>query len=149
MPLKTKEEQREYQRKWMAQRRQEWIDLNGPCKNCDSWDDLEVDHINPLTKTMNPSQIWSRKQEIRDEELAKCQVLCEDCHKEKSKFQISLTHKDNSGENNPSSKLTKEDVEKIRKLYNTNLYTQKELGIIYKVHRTMIGLIVRNKNWSI
>lgn len=79
-----KEYMREYQLKWMHKRRDEWISANGPCKKCGSADRLEVDHVYESEKKYNPSQIWSRKQEDRDRELAKCQVLCYDCHLKKT-----------------------------------------------------------------
>lgn len=80
------EEKREYQRNWMRARRNEWIDENGPCVSCGSWLFLEVDHIDPSTKLLNPSKLWSMSDSNpkKIEELAKCQVLCADCHLEKS-----------------------------------------------------------------
>ena len=48
--MNRKEYIRNYQRKWMAKRRAEWLKNNGPCVQCNSWENLEVDHINPKTK---------------------------------------------------------------------------------------------------
>ena len=90
MPYKNKEKQREYQRKWIAQRRQDWIDANGPCP-CGSSDRLEVDHIDRKLKTLEASWIWSRSQKVREKELANCQVLCYDCHLEKTISEIEIT----------------------------------------------------------
>lgn len=45
---------------------------------------LEVDHIDPSTKVLNPFEVWTRKKESRDAELAKCQVLCHICHSKKT-----------------------------------------------------------------
>jgi hypothetical protein len=64
--------------------RQEWISNNGPCAHCGTWDNLEIDHINPATKEYIINRIWQRTQEIRDYELAKCQALCNTCHIAKS-----------------------------------------------------------------
>jgi hypothetical protein len=88
MPMKNKDEQRAYQREWLRQRRKDWIDENGPCA-CGSSDRLEVDHIDPKTKTMKASQIWSRREEVRNAELSKCQVLCYVCHKKKTAKDLS------------------------------------------------------------
>lgn len=44
MPMKTKEEQRAYQRKWLQARRDEWLFANGPCRKCGSDLKLEIDH---------------------------------------------------------------------------------------------------------
>ena len=77
---------REYQRKRMLRRRADWIKEHGPCARCGSWDDLEVDHIDPKTKAYALSTIWGLALDnpIRLTELAKCQVLCHKCHIKKS-----------------------------------------------------------------
>lgn len=81
---KRKEYVLNYQRNWMRNRRQQWINENGPCKHCGSWESLEVDHIDPKLKTMHAAALWSRRQEVRDKELANCQVLCKSCHLKKT-----------------------------------------------------------------
>ena len=70
-------------RKWLQNRREKWFKENGPCKNCGSWENLELDHIDPAQKVSH--KIWSWSDKRRLEELAKCQVLCYDCHKEKTR----------------------------------------------------------------
>lgn len=82
MPYKDKEKQREYQRQWMARRREEWLEANGPCQFCGSGEDLEVDHIDPEHKVSH--RVWSWSKERREAELANCRVLCSDCHKERT-----------------------------------------------------------------
>lgn len=79
-----REYMRTYQRDWLARRRSEWVQANGPCRQCGSGKDLEVDHIDPKTKTMATANIWSRRKEVREAELIKCQVLCGPCHQEKT-----------------------------------------------------------------
>ena|ERR1035438_9308129 len=82
VPLKE-DIKREYQREWLAKRRSEWIEAQGGrCVKCGSVDRLEVDHIDPSTKVA--SAVWSWSETRRLEELAKCQVLCHDCHKIKT-----------------------------------------------------------------
>lgn len=82
MGYKDPEKQRQYQREWMARRRQKWIDENGPCSKCGSPDDLQVDHLDPSQKINH--RVWSWSSERREAELAKCQVLCNDCHVKKT-----------------------------------------------------------------
>jgi 5-methylcytosine-specific restriction endonuclease McrA len=81
---KRKEYMKRYQRDWMRDRRTAWVMENGPCKHCGSWEQLEIDHIIPALKEMNIGSIWSRTKEIRDKELAKCQILCKSCHLKKT-----------------------------------------------------------------
>jgi hypothetical protein len=87
MPMATPEAQREYQRKWILRRRADWVTENGPCAQCGSTEDLEVDHKDAATKSLPLSKVWSMAytNPVRIAELAKCQVLCGKCHKAKTK----------------------------------------------------------------
>jgi 5-methylcytosine-specific restriction endonuclease McrA len=86
----TGEQKKEYQRIWLRNRRQEWVNEHGPCVKCGSTHNLEIDHIDPTLKTLDPSRLWSLSltNPIRIAELEKCQVLCEQCHLEKTKEQF-------------------------------------------------------------
>ncbi len=66
----------------MANRRYEYF-RDKFCVKCGSVENLELDHIDPETKVNHA--IWSWSEVRRNEELAKCQVLCEVCHLEKTK----------------------------------------------------------------
>ena len=92
MPL-TGERKREFQRNWIRQRRDSWINENGPCRSCGSTENLEIDHIIPrsIAGGMKPWLIWSRREDIRLAELTKCQVLCEGCHKKKTFLELATT----------------------------------------------------------
>lgn len=63
-----------------VKRRKKWFEENGPCQDCDTWKDLELHHVDPLLK--EDSRIWSWSDERREAELAKCIVLCTECHKD-------------------------------------------------------------------
>jgi 5-methylcytosine-specific restriction endonuclease McrA len=82
MPYKDKEKRKEYARLWVAQRRAEFFDGKF-CVKCGSAESLELDHIDPEEKIHHA--IWSWSAERREAELAKCQVLCNTCHKEKTR----------------------------------------------------------------
>jgi hypothetical protein len=101
MPYSNLQEQREYQRAWIAERRNEWIAANGPCVVCGSRDRLEADHQDRSTKTYSPRAIWSMALDNpnRIAELAKLQVLCFSCHKAKTQveFQKPLIHGTSNG----------------------------------------------------
>src|SRR4051794_1354101 len=120
MPMATKEEQREYQREWMARRRAEWIAANGPCALCGSDNDLTIDHINPGLKhkslkgknkngtRQGTGGIWSWSKARRDIELAKSRVLCSECHTTKS------VNEKAKGEAHGHARLTADQVIAIR-----------------------------------
>lgn len=81
---KHREYMRVYQNRWLQNRRKQWLQENGPCKKCGTWENLEIDHIDPNQKKYEVSSLWSRKEEIREKELAKCQVLCKAHHRQKT-----------------------------------------------------------------
>lgn len=90
MPYADIEKQREYQRKWIAKRRQDYLS-DKSCR-CGSNEGLEIHHIDPKIKISH--RIWSLSKEKRTTELNKCIVLCESCHKEETKkwYKENLKH---------------------------------------------------------
>ena len=85
MGYSDKEKQREYQRQWIAKRRAKYLEGKS-CAFCGSSENLEIDHINPEEKKLNPSALWSLAENNpkRIAELAKCQILCDVHHAEKT-----------------------------------------------------------------
>lgn len=88
MPVKNVAARAEYQRKYQLERakrrRSEWLLANGPCKYCGSWERLEIDHIDQTKKEYPINSMWLWAAERRNKELAKCQPLCHECHKQKT-----------------------------------------------------------------
>ncbi len=52
------------------------------------------------------------------------------------------------GEKLPQSKLTEQNVLKIRQLYSTGNYTQKELGNIFGINHATISDLIVGKTWK-
>lgn len=88
MPFKDKEKQRKFNRQWVAKRKANWF-TDKVCVTCGSGVNLELDHIDPINKISH--NIWSWSQVKRDEELAKCQVLCSQCHRIKTSQEQKLS----------------------------------------------------------
>lgn len=88
MPL-TGEAKREYQRRWVAERKAAYF-ADKVCVRCDSVERLRLDHVDPTQKVSH--RIWSWSVARREVELAKCQVLCDPCHKIKTKEQFPITN---------------------------------------------------------
>lgn len=66
--------------------------LGGVCVRCGSTERLELDHIDRTTKALDLGHLWSIAADRYAAELAKCQVLCHDCHKAKSIGERSVDH---------------------------------------------------------
>lgn len=64
-------------RKWTAKNRADYM-VGKFCVHCGSTNSLEVDHVDPEQKVSH--RIWSWSAARRTAELAKCQILCTDCH---------------------------------------------------------------------
>ena len=79
---------KEYHKNYYYHRRQQIFEyLGGECKSCGSKENLHVDHIDPNNKEFD----ISRKLSVRrnKDELDKCQLLCRDCHIEKTRIENS------------------------------------------------------------
>lgn len=69
-------------------------------------------------------------------------------HKENSQDMVDKGRSaHNSGEKHGMSRLTQVQVDKIRELYKTNKYLQKELGKMFGVNQRHISRIINNKRW--
>jgi len=67
--------------------------LGGKCTHCGTQENLNFDHIDRDTKAFKVSKMWSLKEEVFWEEVAKCQILCESCHKIKTKESKDYLHR--------------------------------------------------------
>jgi hypothetical protein len=76
---------RQYMKDWYDRRHAEAVEaLGGRCAKCPIADDVEFDHIDPATKTMTIARMWTASEERFRVELAKCQLLCQMHHLEKT-----------------------------------------------------------------
>lgn len=91
MPYADKQRQAEYQREWMARRRQAYFH-DKSCVRCGATDNLELDHVDPAQKVSH--RVWSWSEARRAEEISKCQILCRRCHAEKTSLDLRQMHKD-------------------------------------------------------
>ena len=101
MPYSQKEKQREYNKKWYQlnkeKRKGYWREyckkkrvycleyLGGKCVKCGATERLEFDHIKREGKKYSIARKLTYKFDNIKEELDKCQLLCVDCHKVKTK----------------------------------------------------------------
>ena len=140
MGYKDPNKQREYQRLWMARRRSEWMEANGPCVDCGSSEALEVDHSDQTTKVEH--KVWSWSKVRREAELAKCVVRCYDCHMAKSVTERA------KGVTNGMSILTEDQVREIRARYERGADSLAAIGRDYGIQKSTVFKIVTKKNWK-
>jgi HNH endonuclease/NUMOD4 motif len=67
---------------------------------------------------------------------------------ENQQHSIALGLRKDRGEQSVNSRLKKEQVSEIRKLYSDSGITYRELSRIFGVHRDYIGLIINRKRWN-
>lgn len=89
MGYANKEDERAYRRDYDLSRYHRRMTelreaLGGRCVECGNENDLQIDHIDPKTKSFNISINWGKPKTTLMEELKKCQLLCRSCHKRKS-----------------------------------------------------------------
>lgn len=74
-----------YMKDRWAKRRKEAIEkLGGKCNECESLEDLQFDHIDPMTKIATVAKMSSMSEEKFWNEVNKCQLLCLKCHQKKT-----------------------------------------------------------------
>lgn len=79
----------DYMRKYMLNRYNKRIEaakikLGNKCSKCNKTDNLQFDHIDRKTKCFTIAKGWNRKESVFWEEINKCQLLCFNCHQEKT-----------------------------------------------------------------
>jgi hypothetical protein len=141
VPYKDREKRNAYQNAWMQRRRNAWIAEHGPCIDCRSWDELQVDHVDASTKITH--RIWSWSRVRREAELAKCVVRCKPCHEQKTVRNRERASQ-KPGENHTQAKLTRQQADDIR----TSVLTNAQLARLYRVHPSHISRIRRGERRS-
>ena len=92
---KDPEANREYMRiymtrRWRARRKVAVRYLGGKCVVCESEKKLQFDHIDPGAKSFCIASQTSVREDLFWKEIDKCQLLCEDHHREKTKEEQSV-----------------------------------------------------------
>lgn len=59
--------------------------LGNKCNKCGSTIKLEFDHVNPNDKSFTICELWGVSHDRFIKEIKKCQILCKDCHQQKTR----------------------------------------------------------------
>ncbi len=85
MPTMPKDYARTYHLARYHRRRTDALDLlGGRCVRCGETADLQIDHIDPATKSIEISKLWGVSKDRFWAEIEKCQILCRLHHTEKT-----------------------------------------------------------------
>lgn len=82
---------REKRRSWAVE------SLGGKCIRCGATADLQFDHIDPLSKVLPIGKMLNARAEVFLAELQKCQLLCEPCHRDKTREPGGMKHQAQHG----------------------------------------------------
>lgn len=74
--------------RWQKRRQKAIEHLGGKC-NCGSNDNLQFDHIDPLTKVASIAKMSSMSEDKFWVEVNKCQLLCLKCHQAKTLLDLN------------------------------------------------------------
>jgi len=144
MGYKDKDKQSLYQLIWMRERRQKWIDENGPCKKCGSKKKLGVVNTVYEKGRQYKRSCWSWSDENRAEHLKNCIVLC---HAHALEFHAEEMKKRLLGKPGYNSKLTKEMVWSIRgRLLGKE--SVRAIAEAHGVHHSIISHIKNGYAWT-
>lgn len=76
-------------KEYMLKRYHERMDLartklGSVCCRCGGSENLQIDHKDPAAKSFTVAKCWSFALERFNQELEKCQLLCNNCHQKKT-----------------------------------------------------------------
>jgi 5-methylcytosine-specific restriction endonuclease McrA len=113
----------DYNRDRYRQRVLEALDILGnKCAKCGTTEGvLDIDHINPIEKEYEITTITRLSKDKFLKELAKCQLLCQSCHIEKTKLEQGVEHGGGlSGKRNCRCDLCRQIKNKYMREYKKN-----------------------------
>jgi len=124
---------REYSKQYYHNRRAQLLAMLGnKCVQCGTEKKLQFDHIQSEDKEFSVGKLLNFAFKDILDEVRKCQLLCFDCHIQKSRKEGAFT----KGEKR-HYKLSKEQVEELYKEYKIGV-SLRELSIRYQVARNTI-----------
>ena len=141
---KSAEELNAYMKKYLKkrynERKAEALDrLGGKCVICGAVDELEVDHIDRTQKSMPFSRMYVVLRERFEEELAKCQLLCNRCHIEKTI--------DERGHNRRTEHGTFACYRHMKCRCEACRKACRDHSRAYRARKKKMGLVRRNNKW--
>lgn len=130
-----------YHARWIAKRRADYFE-GKRCVRCGSTKKLELDHKDPDAKVSHC--IWSWRESRRMAEIAKCQILCHECHRKKTAEEMRQLR---SGiPNVDCRKFTDQQISEIRQRLASG-ESSRSVGRAFGVSHPSISNIKRFKTY--
>jgi hypothetical protein len=83
--MSSAEYHRAYNRERYRRLRAEYVaQLGGKCVDCGTEEDLEFDHADASSKSVEVAKMLNYSKAVRDAEVKKCVLRCSSCHRRKS-----------------------------------------------------------------
>jgi hypothetical protein len=106
---------------------------------------MDFDHREGETKLFNLSTARQQGRKKIEEEIAKCDVVCANCHRLRTHRRAGRFDNPQRGAANKGKKLTTKQVDQIFILHATGKYTQKQIAARYGPTRSAIGQLLRGE----
>ena len=133
-----------YQAQWKRKRRATWFQENGPCIDCSSWENLELDHVDASLKVDH--NVWSWSEVRLKAELAKCVPRCKRCHILKTVAAGEL--RPVRAERHPNAKLNAALVKEIRRIRDEEHLTFEAIGARFGLSRVTVNRVYNRTRWG-
>lgn len=144
----NREYHREYSKKYYHKRRDELIKLlGGKCVVCGTNENLEFDHVNDIKGKIDIGKLLNYSWKIILKEIEKCQLLCREHHKEKSRANGSFGKNRLVGSMSKMAKLNEDMVREIIVLLKSGEKMQLIADKFCVSYKT-IANIKHGKNWK-
>lgn len=141
----TAQEMREYQARRRAQLRTALLTLlGGACARCGGTEKLQFDHIDPKTKLFTIASGLDKPLPALLAEVAKCQLLCELHHREKSAREATGPVNFTRGEEHRWSKLSEAQV--LEALSSPE--SSREIARRFGVAKSTIQAVRSGRSWK-
>lgn len=110
--------------------------LGGRCVRCGSVENLHFDHIDPASKVNALSRLLQASKKRFEEELSKCQLLCETHHRAKTQQQREA-----------GQKLSLDEAEALRADREAGM-SFRALGRKYGIHPKTVHNVIIGKTYK-
>ena len=140
---------REYSRNYYHQKRSELIErLGGRCSRCSKTHNLEFDHKDPREKSFDIGKLLNYSKQRIEQELTKCQLLCDDCHKTKTQLNRDGYETRARGEDVTGAVLTEDIVRSVKQERAKGATLNQLMKTFPDIKKATLYCIISGTTWK-